>query len=160
VLDSKGAAIEGSVEGFFALQTAKSFHTKIHQDLGKSETIALAAVDLGGQTNQFAWEKGTAATCTFPLKPPQTTATHVRNAALGSVGGVAPADPNKAEFGTSTAEYPLDGKQYCSQSSMWGLNGFGNGQADFNTHQRGMMNAINSSNSATPTNTYPATQLL
>jgi hypothetical protein len=60
ILGSKGAAVKGSVEGFFAIQSAISFHSKLASALGVSATASLAAADLGGQTNQWAWEKKTA----------------------------------------------------------------------------------------------------
>lgn len=53
---SRGAAIEGTVEGLFAIITAESFHNK----LGKEDRVKyplntpLGAADCGGQTNQFA----------------------------------------------------------------------------------------------------------
>lgn len=108
---AEGAAVDGSLEGFFAVQTG------IYQDdaltkLGKHDKQAnkIGAMDLGGQTNQLAWEVDTASCpdANFPL--------------------------TKNNNGQSKGPYALGGRHFCSQSAMWGLKE--NTDDQFRDHQR------------------------
>lgn len=77
IIGSKGAAIEGSLEGLFAIKTALHQHKhETFEDRSgtaininpRGGSLKVGAMDWGGQTNQLAWEKVGDGPCNFPME--------------------------------------------------------------------------------------------